>query len=432
MKGRAHLRRDSTTGPTNALRRDLGLLDAVGIGFGAIVGAGIFVVTGVAAGVAGPAFLLGLLIAGAAATANALSSAQLAAEYPMSGGTYEYGYQVLSPAFGFAAGWAFLASKITAAGTVALGLAGYLNALVPGLPPRAVAVGSVVVFTLLNWFGVRRSSRVNLLIVTVSVGSLLLFVATGVGSFRASNLQPFSPGGWLSVLRSGALLFFAYTGYARIATLGEEVREPRTTIPRAIEITIWGAILIYAAVAIVAVGAAGAGALAATSAPLAVAAEAFPVRGIDTVVALGGATAMLGVILSQLLGLSRMAFAMARRGDLPRFLGHVHPEHGVPGRAVLMIGVVTAAVAATGTLAGVASAASFTILVYYGIANLAALRMPESAKLFGDAVPRFGVAACALLALALPAATILTGISVLASGFLFRWAVGRAQTGSAE
>src|SRR5688572_31915315 len=122
--------------PPGGLRRDLRLVDAVGIGFGAIIGAGIFVVTGIAAGVAGPAFLLSLLIAGIAATANALSSAELAANYPQSGGTYEYGYRVLNPWLGFAAGWMFLASKIAAAGTVALGLAGYLEMLRPGLPPR--------------------------------------------------------------------------------------------------------------------------------------------------------------------------------------------------------------------------------------------------------------------------------------------------------
>src|SRR5690606_30257184 len=140
------------------LRRELGLLDAVGVGFGAIVGAGIFVVTGVAAGIAGPAFLVGLVIAGIAATCNALSAAQLAAEYPRSGGTYEYGYQVLNPWAGFTAGWLFLASKIAAAGTVALGLAGYLDTVLPGLRPRVVAVVAVVVFTIVNYFGIRRSS----------------------------------------------------------------------------------------------------------------------------------------------------------------------------------------------------------------------------------------------------------------------------------
>jgi basic amino acid/polyamine antiporter, APA family len=407
------------------LRRDLGLLDAVGIGFGAIVGAGIFVVTGVAAGIAGPAFLVGLLIAGAAATANAFSSAQLAAEYPRSGGTYEYGYRVLTPAFGFAAGWVFLAGKISAAGTVALGLAGYLNALIPGVPPRAVAVGAVVAFTLLSYYGVRRSSRVNLLIVALSLGSLLLFVVAGAGAFRTANLRPFAPEGWGGALRSAALLFFAYTGYARLATLGEEVRDPKKTIPKAIEITIWGAIVLYAAVAVVAVGAVGADALASTAAPLDVAARAFPLPWVARVVAVGGVTAMLGVILSQLLGLSRMTFAMARRGDLPGFLADVHAVHGVPGKAVLLVGTVAAVVAATGTLAGVAAAASFTILLYYAIANLAALRMPKRAKLFHDSIPAFGLVACVALAFSLAPRTIVTGLGVLAAGFVLRWALRR-------
>ena len=404
------------------LRRALGLVDAVGIGVGAIVGAGIFVVTGVAAGVAGPAFLLGLLLAGAAAAANALSSAQLAAAYPRSGGTYEYGYQVLSPALGFAAGWLFLASKITAAGTVALGLAGYLEALLPGLPPRAVAVGAVVVFTALNYYGVQRSSRANLVIVAVSVGALLLLVIAGIPSFRMANLRPFAPAGWEGVLRAAALLFFAYTGYARIATLGEEVREPRRTIPRAIEITIGGVLVLYLAVALVAVGAVGTDALARTTAPLEAAARSFGASWVRTLVAVGGVAAMLGVILSQLLGLSRMVFAMARRGDLPRYLEAVHPRHGVPGRAVLAVGAAAAVVAATGTLAGVAATASFTILLYYGIANLAALRMPREAKLFSDAVPAFGLAACALLAFSLSPRIILTGLALLAVGFALRLA----------
>jgi APA family basic amino acid/polyamine antiporter len=379
------------------------------------VGAGIFVVSGVAAGIAGPAFLLAHLIAGAAATANALSSAQLAAAYPLSGGAYEYGYRVLSPVWGFAAGWAFLTSKVAAAGTVALGLAAYLEALLPGVSPRALAVGAVVVFTALNWFGVRRSSRVNLLIVLASVGSLLLFVAVGAASFDRANLTPFAPEGWRSVLRAAALLFFAYTGYARVATLGEEVKDPGRTIPRAIRITIGSAIALYFAVALVAVGAVGSAALTETPAPLAAAAAAFPAGWVGRAVALGGVAAMLGVILSQLLGLSRMAFAMARRRDLPAFLALVHPTYRVPGRAAL--------VAATGTLAGVAAAASFAILVYYGIANLAALRMPRESKLFADAVPAFGLLACALLAASLAPGTILVGLGTLALGFLVRWLI---------
>jgi basic amino acid/polyamine antiporter, APA family len=425
---------DSTANPSGTpasaaassahLRRDLGLLDAVGIGFGAIVGAGIFVVTGVAAGIAGPAFLLGLLIAAGAATCNALSSAQLAATFPQAGGTYEYGYRVLNPWAGFAAGWVFLASKTAAAGTVAIGLAGYLEALRPGLPPRAIAVGAILVFTILNWFGVRRSSRANLVIVALSLSALLLFVIAGAASFRSENLQPFAPAGWRGTLEAAALLFFAYTGYARIATLAEEVREPARTIPRAIVITIGGAVLLYLAVATVAVGAVGAQRLAETPAPLHVAAGAFAFGPVATIVSAAGVTAMLGVILSQLLGLSRMGFAMARRHDLPRLLGQVN-SHGVPGSAILGIGFIAAVVAATGTLRGVASAASFTILIYYGIANLAALRMPAAAKLYPDAVPIVGLASCALLALALPLPVILTGLALLGAGLLLRAVIRR-------
>lgn len=415
------------SGPdASALRRDLGLVDAVGVGFGAIVGAGIFVVTGVAAEIAGPALILALVLAAVPATANALSSAQLAASYPRSGGTYEYGYQVLTPTLGFAAGWMFLAAKISAAGTVALGLGGYLEAVIPGVSPRWAAVGALLLFTILNALGVRRTSRVNLVVVAASVGSLVVFVLLGIASFDPGNLRPFAPGGTGSILQATALLFFAYTGYARIATLGEEVREPRRTIPRAIGITMAGAVLLYGAVALVAVGTAGAGALAGSAAPLRAAGEAMGAVGMAVpVVTFGAVTAMLGVILSQVLGLSRMVFAMARRGDLPRILEGVDPVRGVPRSAVLTVGGAAILVAATGTLAATAAAASFTILLYYAIANLAALRMPSEGKLYSDIVPWVGLVGCVLLAFSLPARTIGVGLAILALGVVGRWVVPR-------
>ncbi|MDX1579223.1 MAG: amino acid permease, partial [Gemmatimonadota bacterium] len=248
------------------MARDVSLLGAVGIGLGAIIGAGIYVVTGVAAGIAGPAFVVGLGLAGVVATANALSSAQLAARIPRSGGTYEYGYELLGPGWGFTAGWMFLSGKLTAAGTVAMGLAGYVSALVPSVDPRAVAVGAVLVFTLLNYFGIRRSNAANLAIVAATVAALVAFAAWGAPAFDTSNLTPFWPDEPRRVLEAAAILFFAFTGYARIATLGEEVRDPERTIPRAIAITIASAIVLYAAVALVAVGAVGAGALSDTAA----------------------------------------------------------------------------------------------------------------------------------------------------------------------
>ena len=415
-------------GQAPGLRRTLGLGDAVGIGFGAIVGAGIFVVTGIAAGVAGPALLLALPLAGLAAAANALSSAELAAAYPQAGGTYEYGRRVLHPWAGFAAGWMFLASKTAAAGAVGLGIAAYLERVAPGLPGRAVALAAIVLFTAVNALGVRKSSAVNLAIVAASTAALVAFAAAGALRFDAANLRPFAPAGTGGVLRAAALLFFAYTGYARIATLGEEVREPRRTIPRAILITVSSVSVLYFAVALAAVGAGGTAAMARGDAPLAEVAREMGMPALETAVSAGAVCAMLGVLLSQLLGLSRMVFAMGRGGDLPGWLAGVDEGSGAPRRAVVLVGAAAAAATALGTLRAIAPAASFAILLYYAIANLAALRMPRAEKLYPDAVPAAGLAACLLLAASLPWRTAAAGVAVLAAGFAAR-AAARALAG---
>lgn len=407
------------------LRRDLRMVDAVGIGLGAIIGAGIFVVSGVAAGEAGPAFLLGLLLAGLVATFNALSSAQLAATYPQSGGTYEYGYRVLHPWAGFAAGWMFLASKLAAGGTVALGFAGYLTALFPGIPARPAAVAAVIALTVVNYFGVQKSGRLNTAIVSVSLISLAAFVAAGLPAFDPANLRPFMPAGWGGALRSAALLFFAYTGYARLATLGEEVYNPRRTIPRAIMLALGIAIVLYLSAALVAVGSIGAEAMGQSDSPLETAAQSFPWRGAALATIIGGTTAMLGVLLSQLLGISRMMFAMSRRGDLPAGLDHVHPAYAVPDRGILLTGAILVVITLFGTLQVAAAAASFTILLYYALCNLSALRMNPADKLFPDWVPALGLVSCLLLAATLPPELIFSGLGLLAAGFVFRWALRR-------
>jgi basic amino acid/polyamine antiporter, APA family len=405
----------------NQLRRDLTLLDAIGVGLGAIIGAGIFVVTGVAAGVAGPAFLLGMLIAAGVATCNALSSAQLAATYPQSGGTYEYGYRLLHPWLGFAAGWMFLASKLAAGGTVALGFAGYLAALIPGLPERPTAVAAIIFLVGVNYFGVSKGGRLNTIIVSITLAALGYFVIAGILAFDGDNLRPFAPAGWQGMLQSAALLFFAYTGYARLATLGEEVHEPKVTIPRAIIIALGTAALLYAAVALMAVGGVGAEAMAGTSSPLERAAAAFTLPGAGLVIGIGGVMAMLGVLLSQVLGISRMTFAMARRHDFPAFFDHVNPAYGVPDRGLFLTGFFLILVAVFGTLKVIVAAASFTILLYYSITNLAALRMDTADRLFPPWIAVLGLTSCLTLAVTLSPTIIASGLGLLVVGFVFRW-----------
>lgn len=418
--------------PASELRRDLGLLSAVAVGLGAIIGAGIFVVTGVAAGVAGPAFLVGLLIAGLVATFNALSSAQLAARFPQSGGTYEYGYQVLHPWLGFTAGWVFLASKLAAGGTVALGFAGYLRGLIPDIPERPAAVTAILLLTLVNYFGIKKAGRLNIAVVSVSVFTLLYFILSGLPAFNLQNLRPFAPTGPAGVLQSAALLFFAYTGYARLATLGEEVTEPKKTIPRAIILALAIAALLYLLTALIAVGGVGAQAMAGSSSPLEVAAQSFALPGTVLVIGLGATTAMLGVLLSQLLGISRMMFAMARRADLPRFLEHVHPRHAVPDYGIFVTGAFMVAVAVFGTIETIVAAASFTILIYYAITNLAAIYMKKEDRLFPLWVPILGLISCLALAATLQPRIILSGFALLAAGFIWRWLYRRFRPSQTE
>lgn len=411
----------TTENQTGELRRDLRLVDAVGVGLGAIIGAGIFVVTGVAADIAGPAFLIGLLIAGVAATCNALSSAELAATYPQSGGTYEYGYRLLNPAFGFSAGWMFLASKLAAGGTVALGFGGYFSQIFPAVPARYAAVGAAVLLTFANLFGIKKAGRFNTIIVSLTLLTLLYFVISGIPSFDINNLQPFAPKGFSGIAESAALLFFAYTGYARIATLGEEVHEPEKTIPRAVIITIVVSVVLYIAVALIAVGAVGANILASSSSPLQEAARVFTLPGVFWIVGIGAATAMLGVLLSQIVGISRMMFAMARRNDLPRVLEHTNSKYAVPDYGILLGGFVIVLLSIFGTIQFVIAAAAFTILLYYGIANIAALKLAAENKLYPKWIAVVGLLSCFLLAISLRLTVILTGLGVLIVGFILRF-----------
>ncbi|GMV88806.1 MAG: putative transporter [Chthonomonas sp.] len=412
------------------LRRELGLVGAVAVGLGAIVGAGLFVVVGVGAGIAGPALLAGLALAAVVASFNALSSAQLAARFPTSGGAYEFGYALIHPWAGFAAGWLFVLSKVSAGGTVALGLGAYVNTVWPSVPSAAVAVGAVIALTGANLLGIKKAGWLNLVIVSITLLSLVAFVLSGLGRVELARFEPFAPRGPASILEVSALMFFAYTGYARLATLAEEVRDPERTIPRAMLISLASASALYLLVCAVSIGVVGADGLAASRAPLSTAAERL---GTPIAVAIGVAagTAMLGVLLSQILGISRVLLAMARRGDLPGGLAQVDARHGVPVAAVLTTGGLILLVTLVGRIEWVASTAAFTILLYYAVANSASLRLPREALMFPRWVSWAGLATCLLFAASIRPAVAGAGLGLLAIGFAVR-AVVRAFTRRSE
>ena len=410
---------------TPALARTIGPVGAVGFGLGAMIGTGIFVYTGEAAGAAGPAVLVSLVLAGIAAACNGLSSAQLAAAHPLSGGTYEYAGRRLSPWAGFLAGWLFLAAKSTSAAATALGFGAYLGPAT-GLPPAAISGALVAGVTLLNVFRLTRAGAVNLALVAVSVASLAAFVAAGAPRMSAARFTPFAPHGLPGILSAAALLFVAYAGYGRIATLGEEVENPRRTLPRALVLALAAAALIYLAVTAVAVGTLGAEGLAAaartTRAPLQAAAGPGWVRA---ALAAGAGTALGAVFLNLMLGLSRMAFAMARGGDLPGPLARVNAASS-PVAAVLATGVAVGALVALQDLPRLLSVSAFTVLVYYGLTNLSALRLSAEERFVPRAVAWTGLGFCAVLAAAVPPREMAVGAGILGVGWLWRLAWRRA------
>ncbi len=408
--------------PAGSLKRRLGPGDAVIIGLGSMIGAGVFAAFGPAAGAAGAGLLIGLAVAAVIAYCNATSSAQLAARYPESGGTYVYGRRRLGAVWGYLAGWGFVAGKTASCAAMALTIGAY------AWPqhPRPVAVAAAVLLTVVNYFGVAKTAQLTRLLVALTLIALTLVVIACLagGTADADRLSPIWPGGGLSavhdVLQAAALLFFAFAGYARIATLGEEVRDPTRTIPRAIPTALGIAVGVYLLVGLSALLAVGPDRLAAAVDPLAVAVSAGSLHSLAPAVRLGGVLASLGVLLSLLAGVGRTTFAMARERDLPGWLAAVHPRHGVPHRAELLLG---GAVIVIVTLADVRSAigfSSFAILVYYAIANASAFTLDGPQRRWLRPLALVGGAGCVILAFTLPAASILAGLGVLAVGIAIR------------
>jgi APA family basic amino acid/polyamine antiporter len=413
------------------LRRELGLGSAVMLGLGAMVGTGVFVSIGIAAGVAGESVVPAILVAALLAACNALSSAQLAANHPVSGGTYEYGYRYLTPVLGFSAGWMFLIAKSGSAAAAALGFSGYLCRLLGIDASRfmvPIAVWTVVAMTAIVVTGARRSSAANTAIVSVTLVALVALVAAGIpiilreaNPISPSRLMPDSSGAFFE---AAALMFVAFTGYGRIATLGEEVRSPRRTIPLAITTTVIVAAVLYLAVAWVSVRSVGPEALATAvdrdAAPLDMVALVFGGRWLEKVIAVGAVAAMAGVLLNLILGLSRVVLAMARRGDAPRALSILSGEGRSPDRAVMVVGLAIAVLALALDVRSNWSLSAFTVLVYYSLTNLAALRLTANERLYPIVISVAGLIGCLSLAGFVDPLAIIGGAVILAVGLIGR------------
>jgi APA family basic amino acid/polyamine antiporter len=392
-----------------------------------MLGAGIFAALAPAAAAAGSGILLALLVAALVAWCNATSAAQLAAVHPQSGGAYVYGRARLGAWIGFVAGWGFIAGKLASCAALALTFGTYVSPTWT----RPLALAAVLGLALVDYCGVEKTARLT----RVLVGVVLLVLAVVVAAvwlgdgMRVEHLRPLTGAGGYGVLQAAGLLFFAFAGYARIATLGEEVVDPARTIPRAVPLALGSVLVVYAAVAASALGALGPDRLASTPAPLSAAVEAVGYAALAPVVRVGAAVATLGVLLSLLVGVSRTVFAMAADGELPRWLAAVHPRARVPHRAALAVALAVGTIVLMADVRGAIGFSACTVLVYYAIANAAALRLDAHERRWPRALAAGGAVGCVVLALTLPAAAVFAGFGVLLAGLGLRAALRASRAG---
>ena len=385
------------------------------LGLGSIIGTGVFISLGIGASIAGPMILPAIGLAGLVALCNGLSSAQLAANHPISGGTYEYGHRWLNPSLGFVAGWMFLCAKSASAATAALGFALYLNPE-NSLP---IALAIVWVITAITLLGIQRTNTINTLIVGAVLLSLIAFVVFGAPAISANpqNWQSALDGENLkNLLPATALMFVAFTGYGRIATLGEEVTEPRRTIPRAIIATLVTTTVIYIVVTWVALANAGN-----QFSSLAIIAQTFSGTSLVKVLTAGAIIAMASVLLNLVLGLSRVVLAMGRRCDLPKTTARITDSTKVPAVATIVVGSLITGLVYVGDMKLTWSFSAFTVLVYYALTNLCAIRLKIEERLYPSWVSYIGLFACLCLAVFVEWRIILAGLSLIALGLALRW-----------
>ncbi|MGW9167484.1 APC family permease [Agromyces sp. NPDC055658] len=405
--------------PQPSLARRLGLRDAVVIGLAAMIGAGVFAAFAPAAAAAGEGLLIGLAIAAIVAFANASSTAQLAARYPESGGAYRYGRERLGAWPGFLAGWGFVVGKTASCAAMAMTFAAYL---VPTAWQRPVAAAAVIVLAAVNLRGITRTARAASIIVAAVISVLLLVIAAGAGPLlqRGIPLDGLLDAGWPGILQSAGLLFFAFAGYARIATLGEEVRDPARTIPRAIPVALGIAVALYALIGSVLLATLGADALATSTAPLVDLVDDVGWTWAAPIVRVGAAAAALGALLALIAGIGRTALAMARDDELPRPLASVHSRYRVPHVAEIVVAVAVVALVLTVDLRQAIGFSSFGVLGYYLVANLAAITQPANERRVPRALSVLGAIGCIVLVVTLPPGAIAAGVAVFVVGVAWR------------
>lgn len=418
------------------LKRELGWFGATIMGLGSVIGVGIFVSLGLAAALSGYGVIGALVVAGILQIANSLNLAQLAASHPVSGGIYEYGYKYLNSWFGFTGGWMYLLGKTAVAATAALGFSSYLintigishSFLVP------IAELAVLALTVVVLGGMRRSKAATTVILSITLFALFFLIIAGGFVLSQKGFLPVEfaeidlKTGSKNFLESVALLFVAYNGPARITMLGEEITEPRKNIPKAVLVTLAITTIIYMGVALVSLGTIGPEALGIASeeaAPLEVVAASLGIPGAKTLLAIGAITATLSVLLSIILGLSRLLLAMGRRGDMPKLIAQLNPAGTTPYWAVIFISITVGLLVLTGDVKTTWSLSAFGSLWRCGIVGLAALRLSDEQRLYPVWMSLFALFSGLFLAFWIEWQVWLIGLGLIAVGLVWHFVASK-------
>jgi APA family basic amino acid/polyamine antiporter len=408
------------------LKRALNLFDATAIGIGAIVGAGIFVVLGIATGYAGPSVIVSMIIAGIVASFTAFSFAELGSAIPREGGAYAYAYELISPAAAFVVGCLWLIAQVVAGAAISLGFASYFVALFPILPVKTIAVLAAAALTGLNIVGIKQSATVNNILVLIKIAILCLFVGFGIFNINLQNFSSFSPNGIFGILEGAGFIFFAYLGFGRIATLGEEVKNPQRTLPLSILLSLTVSVIVYILTGFVATGLQDYRLLAQSGSPLADAARATGNNPLVAAVSLGALIATVSVLLTNLIGLSRVSFAMARDGQLPKTAAKISSRFGTPYTSILIMGAVIASLAFFLDLKQAVAITSFGLLSTHVVVNLSAIMLRKKTPCSNTfrvplypIIPLLGVLSCIVLMFSLPEESWIVVAAIVAFSAVF-------------
>ncbi|WCE39558.1 amino acid permease [Brevibacterium sp. BDJS002] len=417
---------DTQDASTGGLRRTFGVFQLTMISVGATLGTGILVILGEAVPIAGPAVWLAFILAGITALLSAVSYAEMAGMVPVSGSSYSYSYATLGEGVAWVCGWCLVLEYAVSVAAVAVGAADYVNETLrifglelpaslsagPGIaesPGGVINLSALIVVllaTVLLMRGAKESGIVNTIIVFVKLGILVFFAIVAFTAFKAGNFEPLLPMGAAGVTAAASSVFFSYIGFDAASTAGEEAKNPKRDLPRAIILSMVIVTTMYVLVAVAAIGARQWQWFETAKAPLVQIVHELTQSNLAVFIfAASAVLAILSVVITVLYGQSRILLTMSRDGMVPRVFGIVSPRTGTPLVGTLVTGVLVAITAALIPLGELANATSIGTLFAFCLVNIAVIYLrvkrpdlPRSFKVpFGPVIPILGSLACAFL-----------------------------------